>query len=61
VVANFTLYGLDEAGRTSASELLRDVERGALRQIAEQRLERFSRVEIWEGPVCILRLARTKA
>lgn len=57
-VANFLIYGIDEAGRIAFSELLQDCERGHLQTLAHARLREWPAVEIWEGPVCRVRLRR---
>jgi hypothetical protein len=56
-MANLLLYGIDEAGRIVSSELLRDVDPD-LRALADARLRCWHAVEIWEGPICRLRLSR---
>lgn len=57
-VAEFQLYGIDGSGQTGFSELL-CCERAELRAVATQRLKDWSAVEVWEGPVCLLRLQRS--
>jgi hypothetical protein len=57
-VSNFLLYGLNEAGQTVFSELLRGRERSDLQALAEARLKDWHVVEIWEGPMCLVRLRR---
>jgi hypothetical protein len=57
-VSDFLLYGLDESGRTAHSEVVRGCERSALRPLAEDRLRHWHAVEIWEGPMCVVRLRR---
>jgi hypothetical protein len=52
------LYGIDEAGQAAFSELLQDVERDTLRSLAHERLSQWHAVEIWEGPVCLVRVRR---
>jgi hypothetical protein len=51
-------YGLDEAGQPAFAERLAAHQRGRLREIAAEHLERHHAVEVWEGPTCILRLRR---
>ena len=58
-MSQFHLYGIDEAGETAWCELLRDVDRGALRALAAERLREWHAVEIWEGPVCLVRIRRS--
>ena len=60
-MSQFQLYGIDEAGHAAFSELLRDVERDALGALARERLREWHAVEIWEGPVCLVRLRRSSA
>lgn len=57
-VDSFVLYGLDKGGRLVSSERFSaPVLTDALR-LAEQRLTRFERVELWDGSVCVLRKDR---
>lgn len=60
-MSDFLLYGMDAAGETLFSEVLQGRERAALRAIAGERLHDCHAVEIWEGPMCVLRLQRTAA
>ena len=55
------LYGLNSSGVTEFSEVLRPQHRRELRNLAEARLDRCHAVEVWEGPMCILRLRRQDA
>jgi hypothetical protein len=57
-MSEFTLYGLNEAGKAAHSEVLRAVDRAALPGLARERLSRWAAVEIWEGPICLVRLGR---
>ena len=57
-VSEFLFYGLDEAGQTAFSERLQGGEADTLRALARERLSRFHAVEIWQGPLCIVRLRR---
>lgn len=52
------MYGLDEHGETVSTERLRVADRRCLAEVARGRLDRFHAVEIWEGPLCVLRLRR---
>lgn len=58
-MSDFLLYGMDAAGETVFSEVLQGRERASLREIAGERLRECHAVEIWEGPMCVLRLHRT--
>jgi hypothetical protein len=60
-VADFLLYGLNEAGEAAHSEVLRGAERSRLQDLARTRLARWHAVEIWEGPMCLLRVRRPVA
>jgi hypothetical protein len=60
-VTDFLLYGLNEAGEAAFCELLCDHDRETLRTLAHARLRDWSADEIWEGPVCVVRLRRPKA
>ncbi|WP_334162167.1 hypothetical protein [Phenylobacterium sp.] len=55
------LYALDEAGETAFAEQLPAAERGNARGLAEARLRDHHAVEVWDGPLCILRLRRRPA
>ena len=57
-MTEFLLYGIDETGRAAFSELLRGANRAGLAQLAEARLRDWPAVEVWEGPMCVLRLRR---
>lgn len=57
-MSQFRLYGIDAAGETAWCELLSDLDRSALRTVAADRLRRWHAVEIWEGPVCLVRIKR---
>lgn len=58
-VADFLFYGIDENGRAEFSKVLRGQERWALEPLARQGLRRWHGVEIWHGPMCVVRLRRT--
>ena len=58
-VSQIQLYGIDEAGDTAWCELVRDVDRGELGALAADRLREWHAVEIWEGPVCLVRIRRS--
>ncbi|RAK56665.1 hypothetical protein [Phenylobacterium deserti] len=60
-MSEFLFYGLDEAGQTAFSERLQGSDTEALRTLARERLSRFHTVEIWQGPLCIVRLRRKAA
>lgn len=57
-MAEFKLYGLNEAGEAAHHEVLRAVDRSALEGLARERLGRWQAVEIWEGPMCLVRVSR---
>ena len=52
------LYGLDTAGEAAFTEQVPAGDRGALRRHAETRLADWPAVEIWDGPLCVVRLRR---
>ena len=52
------LYALDEAGETAFAEQLQTADRGNARELAEAKLRDHHAVEVWDGPLCILRLRR---
>ena len=60
-VSDFLLYGLDEAGEAVFSEVLVGHDRLKLPEVARTRLSEWHGVEIWEGPMCVLRMQRSKA
>jgi hypothetical protein len=60
-VGEIILYGLDETGRAALTERLPEAGRDRLRLIAEQRLQACHAVEVWYGPMCVLRLRRPAA
>lgn len=60
-MSNFLLYGINEAGETVFSELLRECDRADLQALAGARLEDWYAVEVWEGPMCLVRLRRAGA
>lgn len=49
---------MNEEGETAFSELLRGHEREALPRLADERLRDWHAVEIWEGPMCLVRVRR---
>ena len=52
------LYGLDEAGDPAFTEELRPEDRPRLRTLADARLAEWPGVEIWDGPLCVVRVRR---
>lgn len=50
------LYCLNSQGRVSATEKLVPMSRAELRQVAAERLATCHGVEVWDGPICTLRL-----
>jgi hypothetical protein len=54
----FILYGLNAADEPAFAERLALDLRPQLKDIARERLARCHRVEVWEGPACVLRLRR---
>jgi hypothetical protein len=57
-VGEILLYGLDEAGETAFAEQLGETDRDRLRALARERLKAYAAVEVWDGPLCVLRLKR---
>ena len=55
------LYGLNEAGEPTFAERLAAEHRERVREIALEHLARHHVVEVWEGPLCVLRLRRAGA
>jgi hypothetical protein len=60
-VGELLLYGLDDTGQTAFTERLADLDRDAVRGRAEERLRDWRAVEVWDGPVCVVRLRRQAA
>jgi len=60
-VSDFLLYGIDEDGRAAFSEVLTGLARSSLQALARERLLDWPAVEIWEGPMCVVRLKRPAA
>jgi hypothetical protein len=60
-VGDLRLYGLDDAGEAVFAEDLASGERGGLRALAERRLADWHAVEVWDGPLCVVRLSRRRA
>jgi hypothetical protein len=60
-VGDLRLYGLDEAGETVFAEDLAAGERGEVRALAERRLADWHAVEVWDGPLCVVRVRRRAA
>jgi hypothetical protein len=60
-VGEIILYGLDETGRPLLAERLPEADRDRLPLIAEQRLQLCHAVEVWYGPMRVLRLRRPAA
>lgn len=56
----FRLYGLSEDSQLLSTEQLSAERVEEARRIATDRLLRFPKVELWEGPVCVLRRARAE-
>lgn len=57
-MAEFLFYGLDENGEPAFSEALTGMEREQIQVLARERLRDWHGVEIWEGPMCLVRLHR---
>ncbi|HEY8571965.1 hypothetical protein [Phenylobacterium sp.] len=55
------LYGLDEGGEPAFTQELRGDDRDRLRTLAQERLAHCHSVEVWDGPLCVIRLRRDKA
>jgi hypothetical protein len=57
-VGDLRFYGLDETGDVMFAEDLAAVDRRDLRALAERRLADWPAVEVWDGPLCVVRLSR---
>jgi hypothetical protein len=60
-VQGLLLYGLDQAGQPAFTEELRAEDRPRLRALASERLRDCHGVEVWDGPLCVVRLRRQPA
>jgi hypothetical protein len=54
----FLLYGLDRRGAVQGSEHLAGIIYADAERIAYERLEIYEIVEVWEGPIRVLKLDR---
>jgi hypothetical protein len=54
----FHLYGINAAGETAFAEVVPEGDRAALQALAQERLRDWHAVEVWEGPVCLVRVRR---
>jgi hypothetical protein len=57
---SYTLFGLDESHQIVSTEKLSADCVEAVQRIAEDRLARFHRVEVWEASVCIVRIHKAQ-
>jgi len=57
-VQDFRMYGLNAAGSIALAETIPSMPLEQLRRIAENKLEHCDEVEVWQGPVRVLRLRR---
>jgi hypothetical protein len=55
---DFRLYGLDAAGTVAFSESVPSMPIEELRNIASGKLDKCDEVEVWQGPVRVLRMRR---
>jgi hypothetical protein len=60
-VGHIVLYALDESGETRFTEQLGEADRTRLREVARERLKQYPAVEVWDGPMCVVRLRRAPA
>ena len=57
-MATFQLFGINGAGEAAFTQLVQTTDREAVHALARERLNDWPAVEVWEGPVCLLRLKR---
>lgn len=57
-VSELLLYGLDAEGETAFTQALPRQDAAALRSLAQERLNDFHTVEVWDGALCVVRLRR---
>lgn len=57
-MGDLRLYGLDDAGEVAFAEAVQAGERDDVRRLAERRLADWPAVEVWDGPLCVVRLRR---
>lgn len=60
-VADLVLYGLDAAGEAAFTRQLGSADRARFRDLANEHLKDYPSVEVWDGPLCVLRLRRKAA
>jgi hypothetical protein len=52
---SFTIYGLDRDGAVAFTQTAKLVGPQDARKIAAELAQKYAKVEVWEGAVCILR------
>jgi hypothetical protein len=52
------MYGLDVAGEPAFTRLISPAEREGFRDLAQEHLKDYHTIEVWDGPLCVLRLRR---
>jgi hypothetical protein len=52
------LYGLDADGEAAFTRRLTPADRDGFRDLAAEHLTDYPTVEVWDGPLCVLRLRR---
>jgi hypothetical protein len=52
------LYGLDADGEAAFTRRLTAADRAVFRDLAAEHLADYHAVEVWDGPLCVLRLRR---
>lgn len=60
-MADLVLYGLDAAGEAAFTQRIASGERDGFRDVAQAHLKDYHTVEVWDGPLCVLRLRRKAA
>lgn len=59
-MSDLILYGMNEAGETVLRRQLAAGERDGMRALASAQLSTHHAVEIWDGPLCVVRLRRER-
>jgi hypothetical protein len=54
-VRTFTLYSFDRSGRLTATETFLASDQNEAKARAESRRAFFADIELWDGPICLLR------
>lgn len=59
MLSGTVVFCLDRQGNVALTEHLSTTDQMQLLQLAQSRLEHFHKVEVWVGPLCIIRLRQS--